>query len=244
MACAFLTLRPEALAIYLPASTPQPWSACHLNVALPLWQPFLTDPKVGNTCLRSREDFRRALHSSNKHERAHAQSLRDSWLSLRDSPWPEIREYWAKTHQGNRTLERYKRFLSDGAKCNIQVLKGSTAWFGCFNFRLATTRLSLPLEGCDTICIQRFLMETPHPLRYARRALPTDPASRLLLLGKITKDGKVYHDFLSTEGPIAPTRVNVLVDRMEGVTFKEIELSARRTFTKRDEDHKGHRIHT
>lgn len=237
MACALQSLQELDLQHWLPEGTTIPWAGLHLNISLPIWQPFVLG-KCYFQSLNTREDFSRALQSHDPTERARAISIRDSYHSLRHSPWPEIREYYEKAREcGSRefdsstsdqeTIQRAQKFLELGSWLQYKPPKHQVNW-GDFPIIVAKTKLNLPLEDCESIFVKPMLVDRPHFLRYARAALPSDPASRLLFLAKVTKDGHDYYDWLETDGKTIPQRMNVLVDRFEGRKYAEIRGVARR----------------
>jgi hypothetical protein len=93
--------------------------------------------------------------------------------------------------------------------------------FGDFFF---TIRSDTPVRPGDDIAIQAFLTENPHPDRYARFAMATDPASRLLVGLTCSK----WEGWLFSEGEKDVFKMNSLVDILENVPNEESKLLERR----------------
>lgn len=87
-------------------------------------------------------------------------------------------------------------------------------------------RLGIPVNDGDWVHVQLFLTQTPSPVRYAQKAEPTDPSSRLVVLIKQSdqlqaKTGKEFHGWLVSFGDKVVNRMNFSVDILEGFTFEE-----------------------
>lgn len=231
LCCAFQTLTSDILDDFLPPDIPRVWAGLHLNVAAPVWQRFpheslVVNPEIG------RQTYLQFLFSEDLARRQWAEGIRDSYHGLRCSPQKLFREYYFRqqTQSSQRgvkqaqiyMIQKYSLFLQNGILTIIYPHEAS-AWRIVFNdFRFTVpyaVRQDWSLEQGDPVYLVPFLMERPHPLRYAREALPTDPASRLLI-GMRAIDGQ-KQAWLFAKGKITVDRMNRLVDIFEGVPYEE-----------------------
>ena len=69
-----------------------------------------------------------------------------------------------------------------------------------------------------TVKVNLDVLEIPHPHRYAKDALVSDPAARLgiRIIGKDAKKAPFEH-WISSKGQVKAMMMNTLVDLLEGV---------------------------
>lgn len=124
--CVFQTLSAGHLQKYLPVDSPKPWAGCHLNVALPLFQSFMA---MDENEAVTRQTFETFLQSTDPEVRQWAESLRDAYNQLRNSPDPTLREYWdqqmrysmdqAAIAQQAKSMANLQEYLS-GQSCKVK----------------------------------------------------------------------------------------------------------------------------
>jgi hypothetical protein len=250
MSCVLQTLRSTDLQFFLPDETPKPWSGLHLNVVLPLFQGFTDGDSTGPV---TRQNFADALHSPNDEVRKWAKLCRDSFNDLRDSPDPRLRDYWQyrldeATKLANQSAKSKKpksMYGSEREKLKrFQAVRDSGGWatvtskgpgkhrclrvrWSYFDFNLQQ-RLKLPIKVGDRVLIRPLLFDTPQELAYARKALPTDPASRLMIALRVQKDNQDHWRWLSSSGQVAVFLMNYLADCLEGLTVAQSKALPRR----------------
>lgn len=128
MCLKFPTLTSLHLGSWLPKSTNAIWSGNHLNVALPLWQGF-TDTQENKDitdAIGGRSTFQQYLTSEDSVIRAWAEQTRDAFNDIRNSPDPEIRNYWWDLHK-ERILKAQDTWGKKKASMAKQYLEGAKA---------------------------------------------------------------------------------------------------------------------
>jgi hypothetical protein len=240
MACVFQTLQARDLENFLPESSRKYWSGYHLNIALPLWQNFSDDLNTDETLI-TQESFTSLLRSPDENIRKWAEDARNAFLDLRNSPDVLLRKYYVTQMKQNITLAHG---ASQGKKIqNLQgFLKGKFRtvhgndhngfYVSCGPYPISiSVSLCLSIQSGDSVHIKFFLMSEPNRQRYAINALPTDPASRLLIqLGVRNRKGEIFQAWLRSQGKVAVFSINALVDSLEGFTREESMEFARRSF--------------
>lgn len=232
MCCAFQTLGRSDLSFN--ESDPQPWAGRHLNIALPLWQRFSHEPRDFRINGLDRLSFQEHLFSPDPMIRSWAESLRDSYNALRNSPSLQIRSYYFDQQRRAgllvahgkvqlRRFEKYRALLGNGilAKAQRTPKGGCVVNFGDFFF---TIRNDTSICPGDDVGVQAFLTENAHPDRYARFALETDPASRLLIGLTSSK----WKGWLFSEGEKDIYKMNTLVDVLERISTEQSKHFERR----------------
>lgn len=236
MCCVFQTLSAVHLEKHLPAPDEKPWAGHHLNVALPLFQSFSDFP--GDDVV-SRPTFEKFLRSTNPEIRQWAESLRDAYNQLRNSPDINFRVYWnqqmrysmdqAASAQQAKSIAHMQSYLA-GKSCKVKFgrkwLNGnwniSTAvTCGQFTFAIPQS-FALEFEQGDEINVQFHLADSEHPKKYIMDARKTDPASRLAV-SIDGHDGKGnFHAWLLVTGTYKTLcKMNTLVDIVEGYSYEE-----------------------
>ncbi|KAJ5740370.1 hypothetical protein N7493_000242 [Penicillium malachiteum] len=121
----FQTLKFIHLDSWLPGNTAALWSGHHLNVALPLWQGFTdtSENQAISDAIGGRDTFQGFLASSDPVIRAWAEETRDAFNDIRNSPDPNIREYWWSFHQ-SRILKSQKTWADKKAEVALRHLEG------------------------------------------------------------------------------------------------------------------------
>jgi hypothetical protein len=149
MACLFRTLTSRDLEKYLPLSVSRASSGRHLNAVPPLWQRFQNEniPDISEVC--SRPTFREFLQSKDPTIRRWAEKARDSYNDLRNSPDPQLRQYWFENNarqlqeaweaNDENTRENLKAYQISGKEETVQCSLGRSRGFvtcGKFNISL------------------------------------------------------------------------------------------------------------
>jgi hypothetical protein len=240
MACVFRTLTSRDLEKYLPPSVSQASSGRHLNVVPPLWQRFQNEniPDILGVC--SRPTFREFLQSKDPTIRRWAEKARDSYNDLRNSPDPQLRQYWFENNarqlqeawdaNDENTRESLKVYQITGKEETVQCSPGrSRGFITCGKFNISLPQ-ALRITPGSKVHVKFHLHETGIPHRYAQQALNSDPSSRLAIsVTGVDASGHHVGSFLqSSRGEKLPMRMNTLVDALEDVTFKETCLLRRR----------------
>ena len=242
--CIFQTLTAYHLDKYLPNHYQKPWAGCHLNIALPLLQPFSVKEKVEAAVLESRNTFNTYI-AGNPDDREWATDLRAAFHALRDAPYPVIRGYHKERLRENiksahnagqqKFIESMRQYLS-GQERAVDVFTSTSAggfsWdrtsFTCGHFQLTiSVNFGLHLKNGDKVFVQFHLAENVHPHKYTTNALPTDSASRLAISLSGRDATGEFHIWLVSSGPKAVKRMNTLVDVLEGYSYSEREEMAR-----------------
>lgn len=254
MSCVLQTLRRHHLERYLPENTFMPWAGSHLNLALPQWQGFSTQSGEVVT----RQTFIDALHSSDPALRKWAASWRNCYNTLRDSPDPRLRGYWAQNmadmrnrdvsaaHKGKQKakMERYRQLLDSGGTARIHQDKRTDRLFFVwgedhFVFPILNALRALwPCKAGDLVHFRPLLFQEPQKVPFARKALATDPASRLIIAAKVERDGKDFWAWPFTHGQRAVLGMNYFVDCLEGLSLTQSRLLPRRLTTRYNKDGK------
>lgn len=250
ISCVLQTLRSTDLQFFLPDGTPKPWSGLHLNVVLPLFQGFTDGDSTGPV---TRQSFADALHSPNDEVRKWAKLCRDSFNDLRDSPDPRLRDYWQYrldeatklANQSTKSKKPKSMYGSEREKLKrFQTVRDSGGWarvssngpgkrqglrvrWNYFDFNLQD-HLKLPVKVGDRVLIRPLLFDTPQELAYARKSLPTDPASRLMIALRVQKDNQDHWRWLSSSEQQAVFLMNYLADCLEGLTIAQSKALPRR----------------
>lgn len=82
----------------------------------------------------------------------------------------------------------------------------------------------------DEVLFCLLLFDSPNDLPYARKALPTDPASRLMVVVRIQKGGEDHWCWLSVYTDVAVEYMNHFADFLEGLSSTQSKLLSRRKF--------------
>ncbi|KAL3478081.1 hypothetical protein BJX99DRAFT_245767 [Aspergillus californicus] len=224
--CVLQTLPPHYLESYLPSSIKCVWAGRHLNIALPLWQSFSETWEDRVDCIGVR---------------GWAKQVRDAFNGLRNSPDPIFRAYYELkihgiTRAGNaahleRARERMRGFLTEKER-PIEVLNGKSGQYVTCEMFKATVSVTfgLGLKHGDKVRVQFHLAETDHPMKYAIKSTPMDPASRLAISLSIPgyNDDESFHVWLISKGEKTVKKMNTLVDILEGYSLEERESFRRR----------------
>lgn len=246
MCLIFQTLRPLHLEQFLPEDVQPLWSGNHLNVALPLWQGFTDKMKNLQEAIGNRHDFQQYLQSEDQFVRAWAESTRDAFNDLRNSPNPVLRDYYrghllrrlekAQKTWAAKKAERSKSHLS-GFKEKVRM-SGDHIEVTSGNFKFTISRkLGLDLVHDDEVILQYHLTTTQHPHKYALKALPTDPASRLGVSIRGQDSKGPFHRWLMTSGSLNVFKINSLVDHLEGYSLEDTKMFKRRWYHKKIGNH-------
>ncbi|KAJ5875453.1 uncharacterized protein N7473_012800 [Penicillium subrubescens] len=257
-ACILQTLKSSDLEFWLPEGFPVRWADRGLNVALPLWQGYISrgSSQILQADMKmTKEEFSAALHGANETRRQWAINVKNSYQSLRVHPDPQMQAIWWKYFEKccaardqlflGRTKSYYTTqnnsrknaldFLANGKQCKIvQSNWGSySASYAdysfnlglkahCFNHLVKQSRsgkFDYFVDG-KMAFLRPILVDTPTNLRYAPNALPTDPASRLIILADTDKgDGTGKLRYLFTKGTKVVEKLNRLVDLFEGIDY-------------------------
>jgi hypothetical protein len=246
MACVFQTMTAKHLEEYLPESVNKAWSGRHLNVAPPIWQGFTGDLAAWKEAIGGTETFEDFLDSPDSAIRGWAWDLRHAFNDLRNSPDPTHRAYYFDVMLRNRKLaeevcekrkiENLQRILSEGMTRTIfggdDTQKAHL--ISCSGFAFTISRqLRLGVRVGDLVRLRFHLTATPNPQKYATKASQTDPASRLA----VSIEGRGIHGdynvWLRNHGDKVVSRMNALVDALEGVPLTESKEMARRWYVTR-----------
>lgn len=248
MSCVLQTLRHHHLERYLPKGTFIPWAGSHLNIALPLWQGFSTQSGEVVT----RQTFIDAIHSSDKAVQKWAASWRNSYNSLRYSSDPLLRGYWARQMADMRNSDispamegvqrakkgRYHELLNCGGTVKVYQDSRSDRMFfnwgdGRFIFPiLKDVRESFPCKINEKLYFLPLLFQVPQKFPFARQALVTDPASRLVVAVRLERGGKQYWGWPYTRGKMAVFNMNHFVDCLEGLSLTQSRQLPRRSMVR------------
>ncbi|KAF7177079.1 hypothetical protein CNMCM7691_004727 [Aspergillus felis] len=246
MACVFQTMTPKHLEEYLPESVNKAWSGRHLNVAPPIWQGFTGDLAAWKEAIGGTEAFKDFLNSPDSAIRSWAWDLRHAFNDLRNSPDPIHRAYYFDVMLRNRKLaeevcekrkiENLQRILSQGMTRTIfggdDTQKAHL--ISCSGFAFTISRqLRLGVRVGDLVRLRFHLSATPNPQKYATKASQTDPASRLAVSIEGRGTHGDYHVWLRNPGDKVISRMNALVDALEGVPLTESKEMARRWYVTR-----------
>ncbi|KAG0155702.1 hypothetical protein PDIDSM_2875 [Penicillium digitatum] len=151
---------------------------------------------------------------------------------------------WTIDLQQN-SFKSAQEFLSSGKKFGLYRTGGRgifAVYYSLYNISLSTVSHLLKGDGDiippksgyvpgKSVFLKPILLTRPTPLRYAQRALPTDPASRLVMLADIEPgDGTGQFHRLETNSVVAPLKFNRIVDLMEGIWYGESRSLPRRWF--------------
>ena len=144
-----------------------------------------------------------------------------------------------------KSFKSAQEFLSSGKQVGLYRTGGRgvfVVYYSLYNISLSTVSHLLRGNG-DTIpeksgyipgksvFLKPILLARPTPLRYVQRALPNDPASRLIILADIKPgDGTGQFHRLETNSEVAPLKFNRIVDLMEGIWYEESRSLPRRWF--------------
>lgn len=232
MCCAFQTLESTGLDTFLPSDSHKSWAGLHLNVVLPLWQQLLHKDKDFSVDDLDRVSFAQYLFSDDQALRKRAESLRDSFNALCDSPSSKLRSYHFAQQRIKmngllpgksqfRKFEKYTAFLENGFHTTARDFRRSepSFAFGDFNFSIRKI-LDSQVKVDDDIWVRPFLTKHAHPKRYARRETATDPASRLLIRLTSSK----WQGWLYSEGNKKVMKMNIFVDILENVPIQNSKL--------------------
>ncbi|GIJ83625.1 hypothetical protein Asppvi_002450 [Aspergillus pseudoviridinutans] len=245
MACVFQTMTAKHLEEYLPESINKAWSGRHLNVAPPIWQGF-GDLAAWKEAIGGTEAFKDFLNSPDSAIRGWAWDLRHAFNDLRNSPDPIHRAYYFDVMLRNRKLaeevcekrkiENLQRILSQGMTRTIfggdDTQKAHL--ISCSGFAFTISRqLRLGVRVGDLVRLRFHLTATPNPQKYATKASQTDPASRLAVSIEGGGTHGDYHVWLRNPGDKVVSRMNALVDALEGVPLTESKEMARRWYVTR-----------
>ena len=237
MSLIFQTLRGIHLDEFLPEGPKSLWAGSHLNVALPLWQGFTAVPNID--AIGGRVGFQEYLFDNNPLIRQWAENLRDAFNDIRNSPDPELRQYYhdlhtIRLHHVQETWERKKRaalreYLSgkNAAVTESQDRYSSTIAIGSYYFTVSR-RLGLEFRNGDEVLVRFELSKTPHPRAYAIKARDDDPACRFAVSIRGRVGNSEYCKWLTTKGDLNVKKMNSLVDVLEGCSREESASFKRR----------------
>lgn len=136
-----------------------------------------------------------------------------------------------KTWAAKKT-ERSKSHLS-GCKEKVR-LTGDHIEVASGNFKFTISKkLGLHLRHDDEVILQYHLTSTQHPHHYALKALPIDPASRLVVSIRGQDREGPFHCWLMTGGTLNVLKMNSLVDHLEGYSLEETKQFKRRWYHKK-----------
>lgn len=156
-----------------------------------LWQSFSDSLESQASAIGGREAFTSFLHAPNAAVKQWAKTLRDGFNDLRNSPDPELPNYYeqhirlslrlATTIRPENSRKRLSAFLSGKEiPVNVSIHK---RWrqpicdIRCGMFIFVISReFDLNLKDKDVVVVQFDLAETAHPMKYACQAEETDPA--------------------------------------------------------------------
>ncbi|OJJ01631.1 hypothetical protein ASPVEDRAFT_83160 [Aspergillus versicolor CBS 583.65] len=238
--CIFQTLTGHHLDKYLPNHYEKPWAGCHLNIALPLLQPFSVKEKAEAEVLQSQGSFAEYV-AANPDDREWVTDLSSAFHALRDAPDPRysaslyhkerLGESLKAAHDATqqKAIESMRQYLSGNERAVDVFTTTSAAGFswdrtsftcGQFQFTISVD-FNLHLKKGDKVFVQFHLADNVHPLKYTANALPTDPASRLAISLTGRDSTSEFHIWLTTSGPKAIKRMNTLVDILEGYSYSE-----------------------
>ncbi|KAE8322237.1 hypothetical protein BDV39DRAFT_218849 [Aspergillus sergii] len=192
MALVFQTLTSLHLDEYLPDSVNRLWSGHHLNVALPLCE-----------AVSGRISFQQHLFSEDPTIRQWAESARDAFNDIRNSPDALLRQYYQnllskRQAQGQQTWQKKKSM-------NIMRYLEPTK---------TTVKVSHEGKMCEVSCAR-------------------DPASRLAISISGYNTQGSFHTWLQTKGSRNVFKINPLVDVLEGYPLEESEQFQRRWHPRR-----------
>jgi hypothetical protein len=242
MSLIFQTLRGVHLEEFLPEGTEKLWAGSHLNVALPLWQGFTAIPS--RDAMGGRVAFQEYLFDANPLVRQWAENLRDAFNDIRNSPDPELRQYYKGLRQTRQqhAQETWEKKKSDEFKAYLSGQKAtvneshdgelSTVSIGSYQFTISR-KLGLKVNDGDEVFIQFELTESSHPHAYARKARVDDPASRFAVSIRGHNTNGDFFGWLTTSGEFNVKKINTLVDVLEGYSREECLTFKRRWYVKR-----------
>lgn len=237
-----------------------PWASRPLNVALPLYQSFkdLGPPETRRQWDEmaagvGRETFETFLRSPDPEIRQWAKSMRDGFLSLRDSPDGKLRGYFAKQFErfleaGHRAqeqnvIDKWKKVLEEGEEFTVKksgefkpgkFYPKSYLTKGAFLFRIHQ-KLHLGIVEGENVMLKLSLTNGCHRHPYALCVRMTDPAIRLGIFIERIDSGKPS-GWLSVRGLRDVKMINTLVDILEGYYPHEYRESPRRAYFTREND--------
>jgi hypothetical protein len=242
MSLVFQTLRGVHLEEFLPEGIVNLWAGSHLNVALPLWQGFTAVPNAD--AMGGRLAFQEFLFHENPLVRQWAENHRDAFNDIRNSPDPELRQYYRDLHQirQQQTQQTWEEKKSDKLQAYLSGKKAtvgeshdgelSTIRIGSYQFTISR-KLGLKVNDGDEVFVRFELTATPHPHAYACNARRDDPASRFALSVKGHNTSGDFFGWLTTGGELNVKKMNSLVDVLEGCSRKESLTFKRRWHIKR-----------
>jgi hypothetical protein len=224
------TLTKNALIVYLPPGTIAPYAGSHLNVALPLNQ------STNSNQIPEDSSSLDIHHSDDSLVREYYRSLQIQFRELRYSENPIIQEYFRKINRENRersllvaaakTSRTCKQAL-EGMEVRIKYNAGAQYFLiHHFMFRISLKWVRLPED--EPIKVRCELAEDIHEHIYAKKSLPSDPASRLGVYVTGKAKGNDFAGWISSDGEMDVYKINTFVDRLEGVKTEESMTLARR----------------
>lgn len=176
--CIFQTLTANHLNKYLPDHYQKPWAGCHLNIALPLLQPFSVKEKAEAEVLRNQGSFKEYV-TANPNDR--------EWATdpvIRGYHMGKLRENLKAAHDATqqKTIESMREYLSgkqERITTNVFTPRGYSwdrTWLACGGFQIAiSVDFGLNLHQGDSVFVQLHLAEAIHPYKYTTLAM-TPPA--------------------------------------------------------------------
>ncbi|KAF7622865.1 hypothetical protein AFLA_010185 [Aspergillus flavus NRRL3357] len=220
------------------------WSGHHLNVALPLWQGFTDEDQAVNEAVGGRISFQQHLFSEDPTIRQWAESARDAFNDIRNSPDALLRQYYQnllskRQAQSQQTWQKKKsmnimRYL-EPTKTTVKVShEGEMCEVSCGSFRFTISQLlGLHLRDGGEVFVQLHLAGSRHPNAYTHMAEARDPASRLAISISGHDTQGSFHTWLQTKGSRNVFKMNSLVDVLEGYSLEESEQFQRRWHLRR-----------
>lgn len=235
MSLIFQTLRGVQLDEFLPTEIEKLWAGNHLNVALPLWQNFTAVPSAD--VMGGRVAFQQYLFDVNPLVRQWAENSRDAFNDIRNSPDPELRDYY---HRLQKTRQQHVRDTLDKKKSAAlqEYLSGKKAIVRYNGYHCSipigsyvltiSQKLGLQVKDGDEVFLHFDLSSTPHPHAYTSKARIDDPAYRLGVSIRGHTISAEYFCWLTTDGDLNVLKMNSLVDILEGYTWEDIASFKRR----------------
>lgn len=210
MACLFRTLTARYLDTYLHPSMDRSSSGRHLNVVPPIWQSFYGEELPEKRQIFDRAGFEALLRNSP------GQRLRRYWFENNKRPLEQARNFNKK-----KAIKNMKEYLNQvGVERTVKAGFGF-GWFCCGKFMFPIPQgLKIPIKS--EVHVQLHIYDFSLPRRYAIKATPCDPGSRLAvsIKGKST-DSRYIDTRIQSNGRKMVMKMNTLVDILEGIPFTQ-----------------------
>ncbi|RMJ25814.1 hypothetical protein PHISP_03329 [Aspergillus sp. HF37] len=236
MCSIFQTLPSSLLERHLPEQINRVWAGRHLSIASPLWQSFSPAEDDANPeALPGREGLESLLNSSDPAISEWAKKKRDAFNQLRYSSDPQLRGYYQEhinrsSRKGNLESQRVAGVNLQGyllgKEAQVKGYSTTTSQLvhciqcGMFSFTISKD-FGLHLAKGQSVFVQFHLAESAHAQKYALKALPSDPASRLAVsISGQDSNGEFHAYLVNKSGRRTAMKIDTLVDIPEGVTFE------------------------